>query len=133
MAETLVDLLAVSAAFMPMSQHECIAEIVVDDNLSVTMNFDLEWVSQNPGFIESLNALLSGQSIAARLDNDHINIEISPDQTRTQVLNIATALQGKLTEAGSKIKSGPAQKPRRPAQGTNDQELLRNVPPHHGT
>jgi hypothetical protein len=64
---------------------------------------------------------------------DRIIIDISANQTRSQVLELAANLQSQLSELGSDMEQGAAEPVVPTIKGGNDQELLRNVPPHHGT
>jgi len=133
MAERALDHLAVSAAFMPLARHGCVAKVAVDTGLCAQLFLDPEWVSANPQFIESLSRDLSEKSLPVRLISDRIIIDVSANQTRSQVLELAANLQSQLSELGSYMEQGAAEPVAPTTKGGNDQELLRNVPPHHGT
>jgi hypothetical protein len=133
MAERALDYLAVSAAFMPLARHGCVAKVVVDESLCAQLFLDPEWVSANPQFVESLSRDLAEQSLPVRLVSDRIIIDVSANQTRSQVLELAATLQSQLSELGSHMELGATEHVVPTTKGGNDQELLRNVPPHHGT
>ena len=133
MAERALDYLAVSAAFMPLARHGCVAKVVVDESLCAQLFLDQEWVSANPQFIESLSRDLAKKSLPVRLVSDQIIIDVTTNQTRSQVLELAATLQSQLSELGSHMELGATEHVVPTTKGGNDQELLRNVPPHHGT
>jgi hypothetical protein len=133
MAERALDHLAVSAAFMPLARHECVAKVVVDESLCAQLFLDPEWVSANPEFIESLSRGFAERSVPVRLDSDRIIIDVTANETRSQVLELAAILQSQLSELGSHMELGAPEHVVPTTKGGNDQELLRNVPPHHGT
>lgn len=133
MAERALDHLAVSAAFMPLARHGCVAKVAVDKSLCAQLFLDPEWVSANPQFVESLSRDLAEQSLPVRLVSDRIIIDVSANQTRSQVLELAAILQSRLSELGSHMEQEAAEHVVPTTKGGNDQELLRNVPPHHGT
>jgi|GEM_PF-1349712 len=133
MAERALDHLAVSAAFMPLARHGCVEKVSVDESLCAQLFLDPEWVSSNPQFIESLGRDLAGQSLPVRLVPNRIIVEVTTNQTRSQVLELAAILQSQLSELGSRMELGATEHVVPTTKGGNDQELLRNVPPHHGT
>ncbi len=133
MADRALDHLAVSAAFMPLARHGCVAKVAVDESLCAQLFLDQEWVSANPQFIESLSRDLAAQSSPVRLVSNRIIIDVTTNQTRSQVFELAATLQSQLSELGSHMELGATEHVVPTTKGGNDQELLRNVPPHHGT
>jgi len=133
MAERALDHLAVTAAFMPLARHECVEKVAVDESLCAQLSLDPEWVSLNPEFIESLSRGFAEQSVPVRLVSDRIIIDVTTMQTRSQVVELAAILQSQLSELGSHLEQRAAEHVVPTTKGGNDQELLRNVPPHHGT